>query len=215
MGSGPGLSVSPDGKTVLARLYTKPPRLALIPTGSGETRILPGEGLHYEECGRFLPDGKRVVFAARAGNGGMRLYIQGVDGGPPVPLTSEGAAAANPQCVCVSPGGEMLAAVDATRRIVLVPTGGGQPRPVPGIEMGDRPLRWSADGQDLYVGQGSKVFRVDPLSGRRELWKEFAPPDPAGVRPDSYFVVLSADGRSYFYSFQAHLSELYLVTGLR
>jgi hypothetical protein len=109
----------------------------------------------------------------------------------------------------------MLAAVDASRRIIVVSTRGGESRPIPEVQAGERPLRWSADGRTLYVGQGPKVFRVDPISGRRELWKQFAPPDPAGVRPDSWFVVLSADGRSYFYSFQTHLSELYLVDGLR
>jgi serine/threonine protein kinase len=214
LGDGLGLSLSPDGKSVLARLYTSPPRLAVIPAGAGQAQTLPGEGLHYEECGRFLPDGKRVVFAAREGKGAVRLYIQDLGGGKPVPLTSEGAAAPSPLCVCVSPDGETLAMVDAARRIVLFPTRGGEPRPVPGIEPGERPLRWSGDGRSLYVGQGPKVFRVDPFSGRRELWKQFAPPDPAGVRPDSWFIVLSADGRSYFYSFQTHLSELYLVSGL-
>jgi hypothetical protein len=200
---------------VLARLYTNPPRLALIPTGPGETHVLPGEGLHFEECGRWLPDGKRIVFAARQGDRGVRLFVQDVSGGKPVAITPEGTAAPTHQCASVSPDGERLAALDADRRILLFPIAGGASRLALGVEPGEKPLRWSADGRLLYVGRESRIFRVDPFSGRRELWKAFAPPDPAGVRSDSWFVVLSADAQSYFYSFQTHLSELYLVTGLR
>jgi serine/threonine protein kinase len=215
LGGGLALSLSPDGKTVLARLYTNPPQLALVPTGPGQTRILPGERLHYEECGRWMPDGRRVLFAARPQNGGVRLYLQDVAGGKPVALTPEGTSAPTHQCASVSPAGDRVAALDSERRMLILPIPQGAARPALGVEPGEKPLRWSDDGRFLYVGSESKVFRVDPLSGRRELWKAFVPPDPAGVRSDSWFVVLSADGQSYFYSFQTHLSELYLVTGLR
>ena len=97
----------------------------------------------------------------------------------------------------------------------VVSTRDGEPRPMPGIAPGTRPLRWSADGRTLYVAEGPKVFRVDPVSGRRELWKQFAASDPAGVREDTWFIAVSADGQTYFHSFQVHLSELYLVNGLR
>jgi hypothetical protein len=162
-----------------------------------------------------MPDGKRVLFAARRANEGVRLYIQNIDGGKPVAFTKDDVSAPTLQCACVSPGSERVAALDAERRIVLLPLPEGAARLALGVEPGEKPLRWSADGRLLYVGNESKVFRVDPVSGKRELWKSFAPPDPAGVRSDSWFVVLSADSQSYFYSFQTHLSELYLVTGLR
>jgi len=215
LGNGLGLALSPDGKMVLARLYTSPPKLALIPTGAGPTQTLEGDGLHYEECGRFLPDGKRVVFTAREATKPARLYVQNVGGGTAVALTPEGMAATRPQCLCVSPDGDSLAVLDSEERMFVVSTRGGETRPVPGVATGTKPLRWSADGRSLYVAEGPKVFRMDPVSGRRELWKQFAPPDPAGVRDDSWFVVLSTDAKSYFYSFQVHLSELYLADGLR
>ena len=97
----------------------------------------------------------------------------------------------------------------------VFPTRGGEPRAIPGTGKEARPLRWSADGRSLYVAEGSKVFRMDPVTGQRELWKQFAPPDPAGVRDDSWFVVVSSDAKAYFYSFQVHLSELYVTDGLR
>src|SRR5207245_6275441 len=126
--------------------------------------------------------------------------VQGIGGGKAVALTRQGMAATKPQCLSVAPDGERLAALDSDGRMFILSPGGGEPRPVPGLELGARPLRWSADGRTLYVGVGSKVFRVDPVSGRSELWKQFAPPDPAGVRRGRWFTVLSADGRWYFYS---------------
>jgi len=215
LGTGLGLSLSPDGKTVLARLYTTPPTLALIPTGPGATRTLAAEGLHYEECGRFLPDGRRIVFAARAPGRSVRLYVQDLPEGKPIALTPEGVSAPTHQCVAVSPNGELVAGLDAEGRMLLHPIPGGASRPALGVEAGEKPLRWSADGRLLYVGQGSKVYRIDPASGRRELWKTFVPPDPAGVREDNWFIVLSADAQSYFYSFQTDRAELYVVNGLR
>ena len=215
LGDGVGLSLSPDGRTVLARLYTKPPVLALIPTGAGETRRLPEWGLHIEGCARWMPDGKRVVFAAREPKRGVRLYVQGIAGGKATALTPEGTAAPNNQCASVSPDGQLVAAGDAEGRVFLFPVREGTPRPALGVEADERPLRWSADGRRLYVGHGSTVFRVDPFSGQRELWKAFSSLDPAGVTSDTWLEVLSADAESYFYSFQTHLSELYLVSGLR
>ena len=216
LGDGLALSLSRDGKTVLARLYTNPPRLALVPTGPGEIRFVPEAGLHYEECGKWLPDGRRIVFAAREAKGGVRLYVQDVERrtGP-----SRSRRKTRPRPTSSAPASHPTAGSSrrSTRSTAstLFPTREGASRPVLGVEPGDGPVRWSGDGRFLYVAQGSKVFRVDPFSGQRTPWKEFAPPDPAGVRSGNWFVVLSADGMSYFYSFQTQLSELYLVQGLR
>lgn len=58
-----------------------------------------------------------------------------------------------------------------------------------------------------------KVFRRDLITGRREAWREITPADPTGIL--SFWPLLSADGRSYVYSFWRSLSSLYLVEGLR
>jgi hypothetical protein len=54
---------------------------------------------------------------------------------------------------------------------------------------------------------------VDLGTGRRVLMRELAPADPAGLDDVSY-IRLSADGRSYVYSYRRILSTLYLVEGL-
>jgi hypothetical protein len=55
---------------------------------------------------------------------------------------------------------------------------------------------------------------MEIASGRRELWRELLPPDPAGVisiRPP----VLTPDGSVCVYSYGRFLSSLFLVEGLK
>ncbi len=54
---------------------------------------------------------------------------------------------------------------------------------------------------------------MELATGRREVWRELAPPDPAGVT----FVqpILTRDARAYVYTYHRYLSDLYLVSGLR
>ena len=60
----------------------------------------------------------------------------------------------------------------------------------------------------------ARVYRLDLATGRRELWRELMPPNPAGVlfiRPPHF----STDGKSYAYSYRRTLSELFLAEGLK
>ena len=58
-----------------------------------------------------------------------------------------------------------------------------------------------------------RVDLVDVQTGRRTLWKEVRPPDPAGVLVVGP-VVITPDGSSYVYSYRRTLDELYVVTGI-
>jgi hypothetical protein len=58
------------------------------------------------------------------------------------------------------------------------------------------------------------VFRLDPTTGHRELWKKLVPPDPAGIL-SVQTLRMTPDGKSYAYSFWSDYSDLYLVEGLK
>jgi len=112
-----------------------------------------------------------------------------------------------------------VAASDADRRLMLYDFEGGEPRAIPGTEPGDVPVRFTPDGRSLYVlvrgeGASGEIHSVDVTTGDRTLWKTVAPADPIGVFGVPR-VFLSADGRSYVYTFVRMLDELYLVDGLR
>ncbi|PYQ00533.1 MAG: hypothetical protein DMF82_21895, partial [Acidobacteria bacterium] len=77
--------------------------------------------------------------------------------------------------------------------------------------------RFGGDGQWIYatefVGGVAGIYRHEIPSGRRQLWKEITPADPAGVwliEP-----IFTPDGGAYVYTIHRTLSSLYLVEGLR
>ena len=106
------------------------------------------------------------------------------------------------------------------RKIALYPVEGGEPRPIPGAVEGDVPVQWSRDGRSLYVTQRweffrpVRVLRLDPETGKRELWKELIPEDSAGAVLMGN-VRITPDGRSYAYIYLRELSDLYVAEGLK
>jgi hypothetical protein len=77
---------------------------------------------------------------------------------------------------------------------------------------------FSSDSRFLFAfGYGqvpTLVYRLDLASGKKQLWKMLAPADRSGLEGMSV-VRLSADGRSYAYSYGRCLNDLYLVEGLK
>jgi hypothetical protein len=59
-----------------------------------------------------------------------------------------------------------------------------------------------------------KISRLELTTGKRELVREIAPSDPAGVQTIPA-IRLSADGKSYAYSVGRQLSDLNGVDGLK
>jgi hypothetical protein len=57
-----------------------------------------------------------------------------------------------------------------------------------------------------------RIYRVDVATGRKELWKELMPSDPAGV--DWVFGKVTPDGKPYAYFYRRILSDLFLVESL-
>jgi hypothetical protein len=80
------------------------------------------------------------------------------------------------------------------------------------------PIRWARDGRSLYIyRQGElpgRVSQIDVATGRKTLVKELMPRDPTGVAGLAS-VVMSADARTYFYSYVQQTHDLYLVQGLK
>jgi hypothetical protein len=216
LGEGAAVALSPDGKWALTILNTSH-QVVLLPTGPGQIRALQRNGVEGEGDDRFTPDGNQIVFTGRAAGQGRRSYIQDISGGEPRPLTPEGLTGARiftgPR---VSPDGRFLLAQKADGKIVLFPMQGGEPHEVQGLNSGEAIAHWSPDGLWLYIYRLRRPFQIlqlDPLTGRRELLRTLEPSDPSGIIGDIQAFVL-AGGKAYVYSFQRHLSELYLVKNM-
>jgi hypothetical protein len=206
-------SLSPDGKWVLTIPRTGPPRLVLVPAGPGEARTIRNDGIQEYRWADFMPDAQRILFYGTEAKHSLRTYVTGLAGGAPQPI-----AAAGILCNAVSPDGRLAASNGTERGILLVPTYGGEPQPVPGTGPRDRPFGWSADARFLLIYRRDEVparaLRVELATGKRELWKEWAPADRAGIVAIADPKVV-AGGKWYAYSYERLLSDLYLVEGPR
>ena len=216
LGEGYALALSPDKKWALAAPinFTE---LLLLPAGIGQARKVERGGIESYQSARFLPDGKRILFAGKEPGHRARLYIQDLGGGGPKSITPEGTGATFRGNV-VSPDGKFVTGSGHTQGFSLYPVEGGSPIPIPGLEEGEAPIQWAADGRSIYAYRPAqtptRVFLVDVSSGRRTLWKELSPFDPAGVSV-ILNIAITPDGKSYAYDYRQVLSDLYLVEGLK
>lgn len=203
--------LSPDGQWV-ASLSASPAKVLLLPTGVGEPRqLLDNKVDHFGLA--WLPDSKSIVYSSAEPGHGNRTYLLDIQGGTPRAITPEGIAGA-----ALTPDGKFLLVRDAKGQRWLYPIAGGEPQkfnftPKPAeVLMGFFP-----DGKAVRVRSRTipvQISRVDLATGRRELWKEIAPADPAGAEA-VYAVKFSDDGKSYSYSVMRVLSDLYVVDGLK
>jgi Tol biopolymer transport system component len=216
LGEGTAQALSPDGKWALSLVHGSPPKLVLLPTGPGEPRPIP---LGEINCWRadFLPDGKGVLVWGSAPGQGTRVFLQDLDGRGRRALPDGfhlfwyGST--------VSPDGKVVAVAGPGQKLMLIPIDGGEPRPVPGVERFEAPVGWSEDQRFLYVfGHPAelpgKIHRIDLATGRRELWKEIMPRDPAAFGGFGN-VTLTPDRKTYAYNLNRIFCTLYLVEGLR
>jgi Tol biopolymer transport system component len=219
LGEGLPIQFSPDGKWVLTS-YPYPsglkpastPQLVLLPTGSGQAITLTHDSIEHGFA-TLLPDGKRFLFEGIEPGHAPRTWVQDNSEGKPQPITPEGMVGK-----CVSADGKLVVAPDLEQKFWIYPVDGGQPRALSGMEPGEVPIRWSADGKYLFVAEVEGIpvviYRIEVSTGRRQFVSKVAPSDLAGLW-NIWPVLITPDGKSYVYSDYRILSDLYLASGLR
>jgi eukaryotic-like serine/threonine-protein kinase len=219
LGEGKAFALSPDGKWALAVQGNSPPQLVLLPAGPGEPRLLPrGEITEYHYASWF-PDGRQILFTGLAEVGhGLRSYVQDISGGQPQPITEEEIIA-----LLVSPDGKRLVAWAPDKgpdgKYYLSPIDGTKSTAISGLEMGEVPIQWSADGQALFVRAfgdfTTNIYLIDLSSGRRELRKEIVPDQVGFIGLEDRGIQITPDGKSYVYTYWTVLRDLFLAEGLK
>jgi serine/threonine protein kinase/WD40 repeat protein len=217
LGTGSAQALSPDGKWVLACTTKTPRQLFLVPVGAGETRTLTNDSLNHTAAAWF-PDGKRILFEGNEPGRPLRLYIQKIDGGPPIALTREGTSFVGHQegQHMISSDGNSIFARGLDGSAVIYELEDQSSRPPKGLGADDRLIRWSPDKDVVYVYIGqfpAKIYRLNVRTGERVVWKELSTPDLAGL--DIYSLLLTPDGKSYFYTYNRELSTLFLADGMK
>ena len=159
---GPGsltlADVSADGRGLLTRDDERQGILASGPLAEGERDVSWFAGSAVAD---LAPDGRLLFGDVARGRSGV--YLRPADGAPPIRL-ADGFADA------LSPDGRWAATTTTGRdQVVLVPTGAGEPRALPGAGLTYSGTLWFPDGRRLLVTarEGSRGFRsyVYPLEG--------------------------------------------------
>ena len=213
LGAGHAVALSPDSRWAICLSATPPsPYLELLPTGAGESRRLPANGLAYFGA-RWLPDGKRIIVSAVESGRQTRLFLHDLGPGRPAAITPEGVGA-----WVVSPDGSTIAARGPGPTIRLYDVDGSAPREVPGLTGREVPIGWITDGL-LVMRPGDpasplgEIYRIDTRTGRQDVWKNILPRDRAGFMALVSFRV-TPDGQSLAYTWHRALSNLYIADGL-
>jgi WD40 repeat protein len=216
LGDGSAGGLSPDGKWAISVSIGSPERVTLLPIGAGQPRPVEVGGLEhiYNGWGRFLADGKQLIVIGNQAGHAKQCFRLDLAGGKPKAITPEGIL-----CGPTSPDNRWLVGVTQNSDVAMIyPLGDGQPRPIPGLAEGFRPVRWTNDGSALYgyhAGElPSRIYKADIGTGKQTMVQELRPGAPAGVVSVAP-VVVSSDGTHFAYSYNQTLSVLYLISGLQ
>jgi Tol biopolymer transport system component len=217
LGNGLTPTLSRDGKRVLAMLpgANGNRNLAELPTGAGESRIIPTGNVHVQGA-YFFADGQKILEVGNAsGENGQRLWVQETNGGDPKPITPEGVNSR--LSGSISPDGKRVVAVNPQGKLAIYPVSGGSQEDVPGASYGDRPVRWMPDGKSLLIStiNAPNVISVlDLATGTRKPFRTMAVPEGL-TQQDVGSPVFAPDLKSYIYAYTRIASDLYVVEGLK
>jgi serine/threonine protein kinase/Tol biopolymer transport system component len=214
LGEGGAIALSPDGKWVVAQTQDSPSQLKLLTTGAGEPKDLTNDKINHNWA-HWFPDGKRLLYSGNEPGKGVRLYVYSLDSGQSQPITPEGV---NGTAFVISPDGQWVAGIGPDQKGYLYPAAGGEARVIKGLNPGEQPITFSSDTRSLYIYQpGELPARVDHLdlqTGKRTLWRELMPSDPAGVETIGP-ILMTPDAKTCVFGYHRMLADLYLVEGLK
>jgi len=213
LGYGARPTLSADGKWVACvRRDRDTNRLLLLPAGVGEEKLL-STGAIQPETVEWFPDGKRLLVTGNEPNQPPRTYLFDLATQQIKPVTAPGLRASG-----ISPDSQFVTIITGGK-LSLHSLANGRDMPLGAVDPNVSIIRSSGDGRYLFLQRSQEkrrsatILRVDVRTRHQEVWRELKLVDPAAL----FFGTarISADGRSYAYSFQRDLATLYLVKGVK
>ena len=205
--------VAPDGKSVIClERQGSETNVLLTPIPSGlqrRYRLESGPRYHSVE---FVGTADRYLLHLIDDSGALHSHIFDPRTGKLLPVAGERyVTLIEPNGSCgVIPGGSGLR---------LVGLDSGTVRNICSLANGWVPIRWSVRGNEIFVFEPGKdyaygsIVRVNVQTGEQTEWLVLHPADSAGA----YFLPwldITPDGRSYAYTYQQDLCDLYIIDGL-
>ena len=205
--------LSPDGKSVICLERTQSATVIVVtPIPSGLTRrysLDSGRKYHSAEFGGTMD---RFIVHLIDDDCGLHSHVLDIPSGrwTPVPGKRYITQVAPHADWGVVPGGSEL-------RIANLRT--GEMRSICSLRTGWSPVRWSTNAQELFVFEPGDDFatgnvsRINIQSREQNPWLTLHPSDNVGAYLLKWLDV-TPDGRSYAYTYQQDLSDLYILDGL-
>jgi Serine/threonine protein kinase len=214
LGDGLATALSPDGKWAMVNPTAERAPLVALPTHAGSAVTLAADAIRHVG-GRWLKDGKRIVFVGAEPAHRLRFYVQ-EPGHEPRAISGENVDFDRGDDIVLSPDGSHVAASFAGQGIHLLAVDGGDPRQVPGQTAGLTPVAWCRNGELLSYRRGeipAHIVRLDLQSGKQRPWKDLTPPDRTALTFLGT-IRFTSDCETYAYSPQYDPSTLFVVSGL-
>ena len=165
LGEGGAVALSPDGKWVIAQTQESPSQFRLLPTAAGEPRDLTKDNVNHSWA-HWFPDGKRILFSADEPGKGVRFYVYDLASGKSQPFRRKASTAPPSRSLPTRSRSPPSAPI---KRDICIPLPVANLSSIAGINQGEQPITWSADGHSLYIYQPgelpARVYRLDVKSG--------------------------------------------------
>ena len=205
--SAPGLQdISRDGNVLLER---EAGRNAVFFRREGEPQERDLSWLDFSLIASISNDGQALLFSEGGEGGGEKgsVYIRRTDGSPAVRL-GDGTAQS------LSPDGKWALALEGSRRLVLLPTGAGQPRSLETGKLSASGAAFLPDGRRIIIaasepGHGPRIYAMDVGGGAPRAFTE------EGITFVEQFLTpaISPDGRSVALCGPDRVAKIYPVDG--
>jgi eukaryotic-like serine/threonine-protein kinase len=188
-----GLTIHDISRTGLVLLTADKARLGISALPPGETRERSLSWFDWSLLADMSPDGKTIIFSetGEAAAGNYSIFLRKTDGSSAVRLGDGGFGALSPD------GKWVLASVGSPAKLVLLPTGVGEPRQLTDNKVDHVNLNWMPDSKSiLYTaaepGHASRTYLLDAQGGTP---RPLTPENTFGgfVSPDGKFL-LAIDG---------------------
>ena len=212
LGEGTTPRFSPDGLTAAAPVLSRPPKVALHPIGTGESRRFAVGDLASLRDVAWFPDGKHLMLVGSAESEPLRTYEMDLDGGKPQPV-----GPSDFRGISVAKDGMRIVGIKASGEAVIFDTSTQKLQAIPGIGPGESVQGWTDDGQALLLTASTpweaQIYRVEVGSGKRNLLQKFELEDKAGSSLNIR-ALYKERSKTYVYNVRRILSNLYVVEGL-
>lgn len=212
IGDGRALDFSNDGHWVLSQSATDPTVVTLRSLRNGTTWQISTGGISYAWA-KFIPDRQEILFAGNYPDRAPELFRQALPDGPPIPLHQN----VQMENVMIDPAGTLAVGASRNCRMAILDLKTNQMRFVPRQE-GYYPsvVLNSREALITRISRNSlSVDLLDMTTGRTRSYRQIDLPNQTGVDRIIMPVRFAADRKTFAYSSQRAVSNLFLVSGWR